>query len=245
MGGNPPEENRHGFNSRRTKEQRTMSEMERNNAVETEYGAATGAGLPVSEAVGSMVVDIGGGTSEAAVVSFGGIVASDSIRYAGDRMDEDIRQYVKNKYGVLIGTQTAESLKIFIGAAHSACEEREMSVMGRDIATGLPKTVVITTAEVREAMSKTIGKILEAIKNTLENTPPELMQDIVSGGIALTGGGAKIPGLSALIEEATGIRAYLAENAEECVAIGAGAKLAGASRGGIFLKSRLLFQSRG
>lgn len=194
--------------------------------IEEPMAAALGADLPVSEATGSMVVDIGGGTCEVAVVSFGGIVSSTSIRYAGDKMDENIAEYIKAKYGLVIGERTAEDIKIGIGSAHPSCEEQEMCVMGRDIESGLPKMLTVTSSEVREAMSRTVQKIVSAVKSTLENTPPELAADIVGRGIVLTGGGARIPGLDLMIKEETGISAFVAENAEDCVAVGAGMALA-------------------
>lgn len=190
--------------------------------IEEPMAAALGADLPVSEATGSMVVDIGGGTCEVAVVSFGGIVASTSIRYAGDKMDIDIAEYIKKTYNLMIGERTAEEVKISIGTAHPSCEEKEMSVMGRDLASGLPRHVTVTSSEIREAIRDVIEKMIGAVQNTLENTPPELASDIVKCGIVLTGGGARLPGLDLLIQEKTGIPARVAENAEDCVAIGAG-----------------------
>lgn len=213
--------------------------------LEEPMAASIGAGLSVEKATGNMIVDIGGGTSEVAVVSFGGIVLSKSIRYAGDCMDEDICQYVKAKYGVLIGLKTAENLKILIGAAHPSIEEKTMCVMGRCLSSGLPKTVSVTTSDVREAIFETLTKVLEAIKTTLEKTPPELLADIVENGIYLVGGGANLSGLAKLVEEATGIRAYLSENAELCVAVGAGVAIETLLNGYLFRKDKRLFQSRG
>ena len=194
--------------------------------IEEPMAAALGAELPVSEATGSMVVDIGGGTCEVAVVSFGGIVASTSIRYAGDKMDADIAGHVKNVYNLMIGERTAEDIKINIGTAHPSCEEKRISVMGRDLASGLPRLLTVTSTEVREAITGTVDKVIGAVRDTLENTPPELAADIVNRGIVLTGGGARIPGMDILIKEKTGIDAYVAENAEDCVAVGAGMALA-------------------
>lgn len=194
--------------------------------IEEPMAAALGAELPVSEATGSMVVDIGGGTCEVAVVSFGGIVASTSIRYAGDKMDADIADYVKNAYNLMIGERTAEDIKINISTAHPSCEEKRISVMGRDLASGLPRLLTVTSTEVREAITGTVDKVIGAVRDTLENTPPELAADIVNRGIVLTGGGARIPGMDILIKEKTGIDAYVAENAEDCVAVGAGMALA-------------------
>lgn len=206
--------------------------------IEEPMAAALGAQLPVREAMGSMVVDIGGGTCEVAVVSFGGTVYGTSIRYAGDKMDEDIIALLKEKHGLLVGESTAESLKITIGSALSSGEEKQKSVMGRDTKSGLPKVVSVTAEDVRHAMAPTIEKIVQAVKHTLENTPPELGTDIVKQGIVLTGGGASIPGLAALIEERTGIRAYVAENPEECVAKGAGMALSAILRKSKFPKEK-------
>ena len=187
--------------------------------------AALGADLPVSEATGSMVVDIGGGTCEVAVVSFGGIVTSTSIRYAGDKMDADIAEYIKSVYNLMIGERTAEDIKINIGTVHPSCEEKKLSVMGRDLSSGLPRLLTVTSGEVREAIMNTVNKVVGAVRDTLENTPPELAADIVNRGIVLTGGGARICGMDLLIKEKTGIDTYVAENAEDCVAVGAGMAL--------------------
>lgn len=211
--------------------------------IEEPMAAALGAELPVREATGSMVVDIGGGTCEVAVVSFGGIVTSTSIRYAGDRMDADIADYIKETHNLLIGTRTAEEIKVTIGAAHPACSETSMSVMGRDLATGLPRLITITSDEVQKAISATINKIIGAVHSALEHTPPELAADIVSRGIVLTGGGARLPGLDRLIQEQTGISAYVAENAELCVAVGAGLALSALTerRRGVHLSKHFFF----
>ena len=193
--------------------------------IEEPMAAALGAGLPVFEAVGSMIVDIGGGTCEVAVLSYGGIVAGTSIRYAGDRMDEDICEYLKDAYNLAIGRRTAEAIKISIGSAYSACEEKSMQIMGMDLETGLPKLRTLTSEEVSAAMAPTVEKMIGAVRRTLEKTPPELAADIVEGGIVLTGGGAQIPGLTQLVEEKTGIRARVSDNPEDCVAVGAGMAL--------------------
>ena len=213
--------------------------------LEEPMAAAIGAGLPVEKAVGNMILDIGGGTVDAAVLSFGGIVNANSIRHAGDAMDEEIRKYVKEKYGVLIGLQTAENIKISIGAAHPSFEEKEQDVMGRCLTSGLPKMVTVTTSDVREAISGTIEKILDAVKTTLLQTPPELVADIVESGIVLTGGGAKLPGLTERVEETTGIRAILSENAELSVSIGAGTAMEMLFGGTFIKRNNALFQSRG
>ncbi len=193
--------------------------------IDEPMAAALGADLPVSEAVGSMVVDSGGGTCEAAVVSLGGVVSSTSTIFGGDKLDEYIIDFVKNRHKIVIGERTAENIKINIGNVHTDCEEKQMRVMGRDKDTGLPREVIVTSEEIREALSEPVKKILGAIKNTLENTPPELISDIVSRGIVLTGGGAHLSGLDTLVQEATGIKCRVCENAKECVAVGAGLAL--------------------
>ncbi|MBR0112213.1 MAG: rod shape-determining protein [Clostridia bacterium] len=188
--------------------------------IEEPMAAAIGAGLPVSEATGSMVVDIGGGTSEVAVISLGGIVTAFSCRIAGDELDESIIAYVKKKYGLLIGERTAEDIKIKIGSAYPYDGEGTMNIKGRNLVNGLPKNVDITSEEVREAMADTVAQIVEAIKNALEKTPPELVSDIVDRGIYLTGGGALLKGLDKLISEETKIPVVVAENPLDCVVEG-------------------------
>ncbi len=190
--------------------------------IDTPMASAIGADLPVSEAVGSMVVDIGSGTLETAVLSFGGIVSSISSSYAGDKMDKDIKDYVKNTQGVVIGEHTAEEIKKALASAVLEEEEKTMSVLGRDLATGLPKKITVTNKEVYKAIKKTINKVIESIRITLENTPPELLKDISENGIVLLGGGAKLRGLTELIKERIGISAHISENAEECAVCGAG-----------------------
>ena len=190
--------------------------------IEEPMAAAIGAGLPVSEPTGSMVVDIGGGTSEVAVVSLGDIVTATSERVAGDKLDEAIVSYVKRKYNLLIGERTAEEIKIKIGSAVPYDDEGEMSIKGRNLLDGLPKNIVITAAEVREALSEPLRCIVDAIKCTLENTPPELSADIIDRGIMLTGGGAHLRGLDKLISESTGMPVYIAERPLDCVVDGTG-----------------------
>ena len=190
--------------------------------IEEPMAAAIGAGLPVSEPTGSMVVDIGGGTSEVAVVSLGDIVTATSERVAGDKLDEAIVSYVKRKYNLLIGERTAEDVKIKIGSAVPYDDEGEMSIKGRNLLDGLPKNIVITSAEVREALAEPLKCIVDAIKNTLENTPPELSADIIDRGIMLTGGGAHLRGLDKLISESTGMPVYIAERPLDCVVDGTG-----------------------
>lgn len=190
--------------------------------IEEPMAAAIGAGLPVAEAQGSMVVDIGGGTSEVAVISLGGIVASRSVRVGGDEFDSSIIQYVKKKYYLLIGERTAEDIKINIGSAYPFENEEPMNIKGRNLADGLPKNIQISPSEVREALTDPLAAIVDAIKTTLEKTPPELSADIIDNGITLTGGGALLRGLDRLIYQETGMNVYVAENPLDCVALGTG-----------------------
>ena len=188
--------------------------------VDEPMAAAMGAGLPISEPTGSMVVDIGGGTSEVAVISLGGIVTATSERVAGDKLDEAIISYVKRKYNLLIGERTAEDIKINIGSAVPYEDEGEMSIKGRNLVDGLPKNIVITSKEVREALKDPLERIIEAIKSTLENTPPELSADIIDRGIMLTGGGALLRGLDTLVAQYTNMPVYVAEKPLDCVVDG-------------------------
>jgi len=190
--------------------------------IEEPMAAAIGAGLPVKEAKGSMIVDIGGGTAEVAVISLGDIVTSRSVRVAGDDFDSAISQYIKKKYNLLIGERTAEEIKIKIGSAIDYGNEGRMEVKGRNLLDGLPKNVTITSEEVREATEDCIRQILDAIKGTLEKTPPELSADIMKYGITLTGGGALLRGLNTLITTETGMPVRVAENPLDCVADGTG-----------------------
>ena len=200
--------------------------------IEEPMAAAIGAGLPVSEPTGSMVVDIGGGTTEVAVISYGGIVASQSLRIAGDELDDDIVDYIKKEYNLMIGERTAEEIKFGIGSAYEYEDESTMEVKGRDLITGLPRTVSLTSREIRGALSESIFSIVDAIKNTLEKTPPELAADVMNRGITLTGGGALIRGLDVLIAEETGIPVYVADNALDCVALGTGLALSALEKSG-------------
>ncbi len=190
--------------------------------IEEPMAAAFGANLPVEEATGSMICDIGGGTSEVAVISLGGIVNSKTLRMAGDSMNEAIVNYVRREYNVLIGEPTAEKVKIEIGSAYPLEREETTEVCGRDLATGLPKYVTITSIDVREAISECISSVVEAIKLTLEDTPPELSADIIDRGIVLTGGGALIRGLDTVIKKETGMDVIIAEHPLESVVAGAG-----------------------
>ncbi len=190
--------------------------------IEEPMAAAIGAGLRVEEPSGNMIVDIGGGTSEIAVISLGGIVTAKSIRIGGDELDESIVNYVKKEYNLMIGERTAEEVKIGIGSAFKEENESIMEIRGRDLVSGLPKTIEITSSEVREALREPITSILEGIKATLEKTPPELASDIMENGIMLTGGGALLKGLDELIMKETGMPVHVAENPLDCVAIGTG-----------------------
>lgn len=200
--------------------------------IEEPMAAAIGAGLPVAEPTGSMVVDIGGGTSEVAVISYGGIVASQSLRIAGDELDNDIVNYIKKEYNLMIGERTAEEIKFAIGSAYEYADEGTIEVKGRDLITGLPRTITLTSKEIRGALSESIFAIIDAIKTTLEKTPPELAADVMNRGIMLTGGGAMIRGLDVLIADETGIPVYVAENALDCVALGTGLALSAFEKAG-------------
>jgi rod shape-determining protein MreB len=193
--------------------------------IEEPMAAAIGAGLPVEEPTGSMVVDIGGGTSEVAVISLGGIVVSRSLRIAGDELDDAIVNYVKKEYNLMIGERTAEDIKIKIGSAYPVSDEQKYNISGRDLVTGLPRDLPITSGEIREALSETVNAIVDSIRFTLEKTPPELAADVMEKGIMLTGGGALLKGLDKLIFEETGIPVNIAEYPLDCVAIGTGTVL--------------------
>ncbi len=188
--------------------------------IEEPMAAAIGAGLPVWDATGSMIVDIGGGTSEVAIISLGDIVTSQSVRTAGDDFDEAIINYIRRKHNLLIGERTAEEIKISIGSAWEYEDEGNMEIKGRNLIDGLPKNVTITAAEVREALDDPLHKIIDAIRSTLENTPPELAADIIDRGITLTGGGALLRGIDTLINEETSIPVHIADNPLDCVVEG-------------------------
>lgn len=190
--------------------------------VEEPMAASIGAGLPVEEPIGSMVVDIGGGTSEVAVISLGGIVNSKSLRVAGDEFDAHIVSYVKKEYNLMIGDRSAEEIKIKIGSVFPQEEEKTLEVKGRDLISGLPKTIEMTSEQVREAISEPISSIIDAIKFTLEKTPPELASDIIEAGIMLTGGGALLTGLDKLITKETDMPVHIANEPLNCVALGTG-----------------------
>ena len=184
--------------------------------------AAVGAGLPVSEPTGSMIVDIGGGTSEVAVISLRGIVASRSVRVAGDEFDKSIINFIKKKYNLLIGERTAENIKIEIGSAYPSENERTMEIKGRNLLNGLPENITVTSTEIRDALTEPLSRVIDAIKVTLEETPPELSSDIIDQGITLAGGGALLRGLDKLISRETGMPVYIAEYPLDCVAEGTG-----------------------
>ena len=190
--------------------------------IEEPVAAAIGSGLRVEDARGSMIVDIGGGTTEVAVLSLGGIVLSTSLRTAGDELDDAISAYIKRKYNVLIGDVTAEMLKKRIGSVHPSFDKGVMEVRGRNLLNGLPAIINVTSVEIRESMAEQIKSIIESIRVTLENTPPELSSDIYDTGIVLSGGGALLPGLDLLVSRITGIRTVVAKNPLDCVAIGIG-----------------------
>ena len=195
------------------------------SVIEEPMAAAIGAGLPISEPTGSMIVDIGGGTSEVAVISLGGIVASRSVRVGGDEFDQSIIAYIKRKYNLLIGERTAEDIKIQIGSAYPLEEETTLEIKGRNLVDGLPKNITIGSEEIREALSESLYKVVDAVKETLERTPPELSADIIDHGITLSGGGALLRGLDQLISTETGIDVHVAETPLDCVALGSGAVL--------------------
>ena len=190
--------------------------------VDEPMAAAIGAGLPVEEASGSMVVDIGGGTSEMAVLSMNGVVTSCSVRTAGQKMDEAIINFIKNEYNLLIGEHTAEEVKIGIGSAIPLKRRETVMVRGRDLITGLPHMIEISNDEITEALKDPLGVIMNNLRTCLENTPPELASDIMERGIYLTGGGAQLSGLDLLISQQTGMPVVLADNPMDCVAIGTG-----------------------
>jgi rod shape-determining protein MreB len=190
--------------------------------IEEPMAAAIGAGLPVDEATGSMVVDIGGGTTEVAVLSLSGIVTSRSVRVAGDEFDEAIIAYVKKKYNLLIGERTSEMIKITIGSAYQYADEGDIEIKGRNLLDGLPSNIRITAKEVREALADSVSQVIDAIRSTLERTPPELSADIIDRGIMLTGGGALLRGLDELISMETGIPVNIAEHPLDCVVEGTG-----------------------
>lgn len=193
--------------------------------VEESVAAAIGSGLSVNEPVGNMIIDIGGGTTEIAVISLQGIVTSKTLRVAGDELDETIIDYVKREFNLIIGERTAEKIKIELGSVYVDEEERNMEIRGIDLATGLPKAVTIIDSEIREVLKEPVALIIEAIKATIEQTPPELAADIMDKGIMLSGGGSLLKGLDKLIYSELNIPSYIAENPLQCVVLGAGKSL--------------------
>lgn len=193
--------------------------------IEEPMAAAIGAGLPISQPGGNMVVDIGGGTTDIAVISLGGIVLSRSLRVGGNKMDEAIMRYIRSTYNLMVGERTAEEIKIKIGSAYPLPQELEMEVRGRDLVAGLPRTITIGSVEIREALAEPVNQIVEKVRSALEETPPELASDIIERGIVLTGGGSLLRGIDRLLEEATDIPVRVAEDPLSCVAIGTGRAL--------------------
>ncbi len=193
--------------------------------IEEPIAAAIGAGLDIARACGRMVVDIGGGTSDIAVISLGGIVVSNSIKVAGDKFDDAIIKYIRKKYNAIIGDRTAEEMKKEIGSVYPMEEEKSMEIRGRSLVTGLPQSIIVTSEEIREALEEVSSQIVDAVHSVLERTPPELVGDISENGIIMTGGGAMIYGLDKLLSSKTGIDVYLADDPLSCVAKGTGASL--------------------
>ena len=211
---------------RRAVEEATLSAGARQAyLIEEPMAAAIGAGLPIAEPAGNMIVDVGGGTSEVAVISLGGIVCSQSLRVGGDEMDEAIVNHVKKDYKLLIGQQTAEEIKLEIGSAFPMKEELKAEVRGRDMLTGLPKTVIISSDEVRHALEEPVGQILDAIMQTLDKTPPELAADIMDRGVMLAGGGSLLTGIDERLRHETQMPVHLADSPLTCVAVGSGRSL--------------------
>ena len=193
--------------------------------LEEPVAAALGAGLPINEVRGSMVVDIGGGTSEVAILSMKGVVVSRSLRVAGDELDEDIIQYIRNKYNLLIGPRMAEQAKITIGSAYHLPQEKTMTLRGRNLITGLPEAIEVSSVELREAMSNSVQTIIEVIKDALDEAPPEIIADLMDTGICLAGGGSLLQGLGERLTNELNVRAWVAEDPMSCVARGAGIAL--------------------
>ncbi len=190
--------------------------------IEEPMAAAIGAGLPIHEPTGNMVVDIGGGTTEVAVISLGGIVTATSERVGGDELDEAIIAFVKKEYSVMLGERTAEAIKIYVGSAFPGAEELRAEIKGRDLVSGLPKTIFVSSEEIRRAIEEPVNAIVDAVRNTLDRTPPELAADILEKGVVLTGGGALLRGLDERLKHETGMPVNIAESPLSCVAIGSG-----------------------
>jgi rod shape-determining protein MreB len=190
--------------------------------IEEPMAAALGAGLPITDSVGSMIIDVGGGTTEVAVIALGGIVVSRSIRIAGDEMDEEVVQYARQKYNLLIGERMAERVKIAIGSACPLPEEKSMTIYGRNLITGLPQAIEVSSVEIREALTNSVNAIVATIKETLDETPPELVADLIEQGIAMAGGAAQLQGLAERLTRETKMRVYVADDPVTCVVRGAG-----------------------
>jgi len=193
--------------------------------IEEPVAAALGAGLPIDEVGGSMIVDIGGGTSEVAIMTMGGVVSSRSLRVAGDELDEDIIQYIRNKYNILIGQRLAEEAKITLGSAFPLTEEKTMTLRGRNLVTGLPDSIEVSSIELRDATSDSVQTIIDTIRDALDETPPEILADLMDNGVCLAGGGSLLQGLDKRLTEELQINAWLAEDPISCVARGAGVAL--------------------
>lgn len=193
--------------------------------IEEPIAAAIGAGIDIAKACGSMVIDVGGGTTDIAVISLGGIVVSSSIKVAGDKFDEAISRYMRKKHNIMIGERTAEELKINVGTVYPRVQEVSMDIRGRNLISGLPKTITVTSTEIMEAMEEPISSIVEVVHSVLERTPPELASDISDRGIVMTGGGSLIYGFDKLIQEKTGINVVIADDSVSCVALGTGKAL--------------------
>jgi rod shape-determining protein MreB len=211
-----------GVEQRAVKESTYNAGASRVYIIEEPMAAAIGAGLPVSEPTGNMVVDIGGGTTEVAVISLGGIVTSQSIRIAGDEVDVAIINYVKKEYSLMLGERTAEEIKIAIGSAFPTPEDTHAEIRGRDLVTGLPKTIVVSAEEIRKAIEEPVNAVVDAVKTTLDKCPPELAGDVMDRGIVLTGGGAHLRGLDERLKHETGMPIIVADNPLQSVALGSG-----------------------
>ena len=210
---------------RAVREAAMQAGAKKTHLIEEPIAAAIGAGVDISKACGSMVIDVGGGTTDIAVISLGGIVVSSSIKVAGDKFDEAITRYMRKRHNIMIGERTAEELKIKIGTVYPRVQEISMDIRGRNLISGLPKTLTVTSAEIMEALEEPISGIVEAVHSVLERTPPELASDIGDRGIIMTGGGSLVYGLDKLIQEKTGINVIIADDAISCVALGTGKAL--------------------
>ena len=216
-----------GVEERAVKEAAIQAGAKEAHLIEEPLAAALGAGVDIARPNGSMIIDVGGGTTDVAVLSLGGIVCSESLRVGGDKFDEAIVRYIRKKHNLMIGERTGEEVKITVGTAYpkGKIDATSMEVRGRDLLTGLPKTVVVTSSETCEAMSEAIASVIGAVKEVLEKTPPELSSDIIDKGVVMTGGGALLNGLDSLISQETGLPVHIADSPVECVAKGTGKAL--------------------